>query len=583
LKRSLYWKIIVPMILLITVGMTVLGIFSVNSVKTDEYNQLHSYLINEARLSADSVISALKNGAGSANVDSIAKNLGKLINARVTIIAQDGTVLGDSWENPQTMENHSNRPEVISALSSGVGESTRFSTTTNQNMLYVAIPIMDQGKVLGISRVALPFTSVEESVNNSILTLIWATIIAAFLVILATAFITRMITRPIRHLTRAALNITAGDLGRQITSVSADEIGQLGKAFNKMSISLKEKMTAISDEKSKLSTVLISITDGLMMTDREGRILFANPAAEKLFGFKLNVVIDKHLIEATLNYEIDAILKKCLAANQKYKTEIDTTSGKYLRIIAVPITTENLSGALLLVQDLTELRGLQTMRREFVGNVSHELRTPLAGIKAIVETLQDGALQDESVAKEFLNKIENEVDTLTQMVNELIELSRIETGKVKLNEAQFNLNELIENIIGRLNPQAERKQISISAELGKDLPAVRADRERIQQVITNIMHNAIKYTPDSGKIKVKSSKTPEGVTVTFEDTGVGISQADLPHIFERFFKADKSRSTEGSGLGLAISKHIVQAHNGQIWVKSEEGKGSTFGFSLPVK
>jgi two-component system, OmpR family, phosphate regulon sensor histidine kinase PhoR len=581
-NRSLYWKITIPFVLLILVSMGVLGFYSVSKVRSTQMDQLRSYLINEARLVADEAGPALINSGNNTSADEIAKTTGANIDARVTIIAVDGKVLGDSWENPLTMENHAARPEIAAAMATGSGESTRYSTTTSQNMLYLAVRIADREHLLGVARVALPITTVENSVNSAIRTISWATAIAALLVILAAALITRMITRPVRELTRAAVRVTSGQFDQLIQMESRDEIGRLGHAFNKMSANLRDKMAAISGEKSKLATVLSSITDGVIITDTRSNILLANPAAETLFHFKESQALGKPLIEAVFNHEIDQLLKKCLDIKEKQIATVDTTNGKFLRVIAVPLKTESLTGALILLQDLTELRNLQTMRREFVGNISHELRTPLAGIKAIVETLQDGAIDDKDVARDFLGKVNAEVDNLTLMVNELIELSRIETGKVKLDLAPVNLNILINEVIARLKPLSERKQISILTNLSGTLPTIQADRERIQQVITNIMHNAIKFTPDFGEIKVRTEEDAESVTVRIADTGIGISKEDLPHIFERFFKADRSRSNPGSGLGLAIAKHIVKAHGGDISVQSQVGKGSTFSFSLPI-
>ncbi len=315
----------------------------------------------------------------------------------------------------------------------------------------------------------------------------------------------------------------------------------------------------------------------------QAKIVLANPAAEKLFKFKQSQIIDKPLIEAIPDHEIDSLAKKCLSTASEQSAQIDSMNGRFLRVISVPITTGEIKGALILFQDLTEIRSLQTMRREFVGNISHELRTPLAAIKAIVDTLRDGAIDDRVAATDFLDRLDIEVDGMTQMVNELIELSRIETGKIKLKLEPVNLNTLAEEVITRLTPQADRHQISISTKLYSDLPLVQADRERIQQVMVNILHNAIKFTPSGGKIEVSTGLDGQTVITQVSDTGIGISQEDLPHIFERFFKADKSRSSGGTGLGLAIAKHTVQIHGGNVWVRSELGKGSTFGFSLPLQ
>ena len=582
MTRSIYWKITLPIILVVVLSLSLLGFFMVNSIRTLQLDHLRTYLINEARLVADTVLPDLTDPTGYARIDALAKSTGAEIQARVTVIKADGTVIGDSWEDPSTLENHLTRPEVQQALISSVGESTRLSATTGINMMYVAVLIKDQSTTLGIARVALPLTAVNDSVNSSIALISWAIALAALLVVLATFFITRMLTRPIRQATRAAIRIAAGDLDTQITVGSKDELGSLGRAFNRMSGHLKETMTTLSSEKNKLNTILSTITDGVVMTDSRGQIMLANPAAEALLNFSAAKLAGKPLIEATLNYEIEQALKNCLAAQQRQNVFIDLKGGKFLRVIVVPFRTEQISGALLLFQDLTEMRSLQTMRREFIGNISHELRTPLASIKAVVETLQDGAMEDKTVAADFLEKVNTEVDSLTQMINELIELSRIETGKTSFKLEPVNLNLFIQETVNRFLPQAERKQIVLLTDLQPDLPEVKMDIERIQQALNNILHNAIKFTPQNGRITVKTGYQDNAATVQVADTGIGISTEDLPHIFERFFKTDKSRSSQGSGLGLAIAKHIVQAHQGQIWVQSQEGKGSTFGFSLPI-
>ncbi len=582
MTRSIYWKITLPIILVVVVSLSILGFFMVNSIRTLQLDHLSTYLTNEARLVADTVKPDLTNPTGYARIDALTKSIGAEIQARVTVIKTDGTVIGDSWEAPSTLENHLTRPEVQQALISSVGESTRFSVSTGISMLYVAVLIKDQSSTLGIARVALPLTAVNDSVNSSIALISWAVALAALLVVLATFFITRRLTRPIRQATLAAMKIAGGDLDQKIKVGSRDELGSLGRAFNLMSGNLKETMTTLSSEKNKMDTVLSTITDGVIMTDSRGRIILANPAAEAFLNFKAAGMTGKPLIEATLNYEIEQALEKCLAVQQRQNIFIDLKGGKFLRMIVVPFRTEQISGALLLFQDLTELRSLQTMRREFVGNISHELRTPLASIKAVVETLQDGAMENKAVAADFLEKVNTEIDSLTQMINELIELSRIETGKTSFKLEPVNLNLFIQETVNHFLPQAERKQITLLTDLQPDLPEVKMDIERIQQALNNILHNAIKFTAQNGRIDIKTLYKDNSAVVQVSDTGIGISAEDLPHIFERFFKADKSRSSQGSGLGLAIAKHIIQAHNGQVWVQSQEGKGSTFGFSLPV-
>ena len=333
-----------------------------------------------------------------------------------------------------------------------------------------------------------------------------------------------------------------------------------------------------------MQTVLANMADGVMMADAEGKIVLANQATERLFNFREKDVITKPLIEAVRDHEADEILKLCLRTSQTQTVQFESViSKRFLRAIAIPIVEGKLTGALLLFQDLTELRSLQTMRRELVGNISHELRTPIAGIKAMVETLKDSAIDDKEAAMDFLTRIDSEVDRLTQMVSELTELSRIETGRAELRMAPADLNLLIEEVVAQLNPLAERQQVTIATDLATNLPIVRADKDRIRQTIINLVHNAIKFNHPGGRVTVSTRADRESVTVNVSDTGIGISKEDLPHVFERFYKADKARSKGGSGLGLAIAKHTVQAHGGNIWAQSEEGKGSTFSFSLPLK
>jgi len=290
------------------------------------------------------------------------------------------------------------------------------------------------------------------------------------------------------------------------------------------------------------------------------------------------------LIEVIRDHEVDEILKQCLRTGQEQTVQFESDiSKRFLRAIAIPIAQGKLGGALLLFQDLTELRGLQTMRRELVGNISHELRTPLAGIKAMVETLEDGAIDDKEAAMDFLVRIDSEVERLAQMVSELTELSRIETGQVELRMAPMNINLIIEEVVAQLNPLAQRQQVTIATELATNLPVIRIDKDRIRQTIVNLVHNAIKFNHPGGRVAVSTKAERDSVTVYISDTGTGIPKDDLPHVFERFYKADKARTEGSSGLGLAIAKHIVQVHGGNIWAQSEEGKGSTFGFSLPLQ
>ena len=577
--RSIQWRITVLFVLVILIIMGILGAYLVTSTRNSQLDSLRSQLENEARITAEASLSSFLSMGELSDLDTLAKKLGVEIETRVTIIALDGTVLGDSEEDPSVMENHANRPEIMDALATGVGESTRYSTTLGQKMMYVAVPIAYQDEILGVARVSLPLTAVESLVRRVTVSIITATAVATLLVILAAWVIARTTTRPIRRLTVASKRIASGELGEKITIEVKDEVGELTHAFNEMSAKIKELVGTISEDRTSLATILDNMTDAVIMIDGEGNISLANRAAEKLFNVK--EAENMPLIEVARDHEVDELLKLCLRTAKMQAVQYESSiSKRYLQAIAIPIVH---SGVLLLFQDLTDLRNLQTMRRELIGNISHEFRTPLAGIKAMVETLGGGAIDDKEAARDFLARIDSEVSRLTQLVAELTELSRIEIGKAELKKEPVDLNQLVEEVIHQLSPQAERQKLSILQDFASDLPFIHADKDRIRQVMANLVHNAIKFTPAGGRITITTQVLEGSVLVDIADTGIGIPKEDLPRVFERFYKGDKARAGEGTGMGLAIAKHVIEAHGGSIWVRSEEGKGSTFSFSLPFQ
>lgn len=580
--RSIQWRITIWVVLLVIVSMTALGAYLTSSVRSSQLSGLRTQLENEAKITAEASLPSLISQEGENNLDALAKKLGGQIGTRITIIALDGIVLGDSNEDPSTMENHAIRPEVKDALASGIGESTRYSITLGKRMMYVAVPIRGQGDVLGVARVALPLTQVESSVNRIIISIVVAMVIAAMLVILVAWLIARMTTRPIRELTSASQKIATGEFGQKISVRTKDESGQLAHAFNEMSLKLKEMIATISEDRARLTSILDNMADGVILTDVEGSVVLTNSTAQRLLRIRGKNYNGRPLIEVVREHELNDLLNSCFETGQEQIAQFELgTLNRFLRVIAIPIANDRPEGVLLLVQDLTELRGLQTTRREMVGNISHEFRTPLAGIKAMVETLQGGAVDDREVAKDFLSRIEAEVDRMIQLVAELTELSRIETGKVELKLEPVNLNSIVEEVMAQLKPQVERQTLTLEMALAEDLPTTPVDKARIRQVIVNLFHNAIKFNRPGGNIRTTTKKSENSVIMEVADTGTGIAKDDLPHIFERFYKSDKSRFGQGSGMGLAIAKHIVEAHGGNIWVQSEEDKGSTFSFSIP--
>ncbi|MGQ9493524.1 MAG: ATP-binding protein [Anaerolineae bacterium] len=582
--HNIRWRIAVPYILLVVLMMTGLTIYLNRFVREVYVADLRAQLLSEARLIGNALEPTLVQGATAEEWDALAHQWSRLVEARVTIIAPDGIVLGDSHEDRTRMDNHLWRPEVQQALVEGQGNSLRFSATLGYEMMYTAVPVRLNGTVVAIVRVARPLRQIEIHITRLRQGVLLAAIVASILAVVLALLIVERTVHPIRRLTREAERMAGGDLSTAVIPVTRDEIGQLGRAFNRMAAQLREKMIALEEEKSLFSTVLAYMADGALIVDSAGRILLINSAAARLLGTDEKEAVGRTFAQVARHHRMIELLRRSQANDKEQEETVGMyRQGPYLRMIMTPIRGGGREETLIVLQDLTQMRRLEMMRRDFVSNVAHELRTPLASLKALVETLRDGALDDKEAALRFLHRMETEVDALTQMVKGLLELSRIESGQVPLQLAPMMVEDLVLPSVERLRPQAERAGLLLVITIPPDLPRVRADVEQVRQVITNLVHNAIKFTPPGGQIELSVEAVGEEMVISVRDTGIGISAEDLPRIFERFYKVDRARSGEGTGLGLAIAKHIVQAHGGRIWAESRgEGQGSTFSFTLPL-
>jgi two-component system phosphate regulon sensor histidine kinase PhoR len=339
---------------------------------------------------------------------------------------------------------------------------------------------------------------------------------------------------------------------------------------------------ALISERAKLSAVLNQMADGVLIVDTDGRVQLLNPAAERLFQIEEKEGLGRSIVEVIRYHQLVDLWREAKnGERQSMMLEIGAHH-LFLQVVAIPLKTSLPGSTMLLFQDLTQLRRLETVRRDFISNVSHELRTPLASLKALAETLQEGALEDPPAARRFIIRMETEIDNLTQLVNELLELSRIESGKAPLSFQRIHPCNLLKPAYERMTLQAERARLELVLDCESDLPLVFADPDRISHVLINLVHNAIKFTPPEGKITLSAYQDEDYIVFYVRDTGVGIPKKDLTRIFERFYKADQARSGGGTGLGLSIARHMIESHSGYIWVESEEDIGSTFYFTLPV-
>jgi two-component system phosphate regulon sensor histidine kinase PhoR len=407
--------------------------------------------------------------------------------------------------------------------------------------------------------------------------------LAAAVAMLLALFIAERTARPVRRLTEVAERLASGDLNARLFPTTRDEVGQLTLVFNRMAEQLRDKVTTLAEERGRLAAVLDNMADGVLIADNGGRVQLINPAAAWLLGTNETTALGLSLAQVVRHHRLIELWERCRERGEEQVEAVEFSQhGLFLQVIVTPFEEAGARGYLLILQDLTRIRRLETVRRDFISNISHELRTPLAGLKALVETLRDGALEDPPAAEHFLNRMDVEVDALTQIVQELLELSRVESGKAPLRLLPISVADVVLPPLERLRPQAERAELEIVGVLPPVLPMVLADAERVRQVVTNLLHNAIKFTPAGGTVTLSVEPLSDEVVVSVCDTGVGIPSDDVPRIFERFYKADRARSGGGTGLGLAIAKHIVQGHGGRIWVESVEGQGSTFYFALQV-
>ena len=518
----------------------------------------------------------------------LAASIGTVIKARVTLIAPNGKVVGDSdvgQERLAQLENHLQRPEVQEALKNGSGSALRYSDTLRISMLYSAMTY-GSGSTDGIIRLALPLEYLASAKNTLHSVVGGATVITILIALLFSYALSNLTSRPLRNMADAAARIGYGGSNAKIPVVSNDEIGMLATVLNDMSERIDDQVQRLSAEKQRLDTILRSMGEGVMVTAPDGVITLVNPAFRRLFSIT-GEVEGKKLVEISRHPDL------LEAFNDLGKPDVN----ELVREISlkpndctlfthwVPLKVDGVrQGIVAVFHDITDLKKAENMRRDFVANVSHELRTPVTIIKGYAETLLDGALEsDPARAIRFVEIISSHSERLTNLINDILTLSSLESKETLLELNPIDASGTIAKACMLLQERAVQKNIAIINEsIGGALPRVTADQGRLEQVVVNLLENAIKYTPDGGTIRLFTEDDGAFIKVSVADTGIGIPFKDLPRIFERFYRVDEARTREqgGTGLGLAIVKHIVQLHGGKVSVASEPGLGSMFSFTL---
>jgi two-component system phosphate regulon sensor histidine kinase PhoR len=580
-SRRAHWRAIFTYVLVIA-GVSILLILLLHSLISSAFHQLAGDLARRElglMAAAPGWAEAWANGPEAIEARLQQWPIGP--DERLIALSPTGDLVAEATLDAIDRVGVSLPAEVRNALASGSGSEIRTGERGTE-LLYVAQRVESDGKVLGLLYWSTNLQFAKAAVERLQMQMALSVLAAAALLITFVIFYVERTTVLLRRLTAMVERALVNKYDGHVLAFSGGEIGQLTNAVNLLIDKHRKAIKRRARERDRLATVMTHMTTGALILTDLGRVRLLNPAAATILGTTMDAAVRKSFVQVVWDHRIAEVWQRCQQTNNEETETIDLGGDRLVRVTVTPFISGDASGYLVMLQDLTHIRRLEKMRRDFVSNVSHELRTPLASLTALVDTLRDGALDDPPAAARFLDRIEVEVDKMAQMVQELLELSRIESGQVPLRLNPTRVTAVILPAVERLTMQAERARLTLQVDIPADLPWVIADVERIQQVVINLVHNAIKFTPPGGQVTIAARPDQEMMTISVVDTGVGIPNADQARIFERFYKADRSRSGGGTGLGLAIVKHTVQAHNGHVWVESVEGKGSRFFFTLPL-
>ena len=499
-----------------------------------------------------------------------------------------GRVIGDSSENPEDMDSHIDRLEILQALNGKKGVSIRYSRTLEKNMMYVGIPLRNESGIAGVVRTSISLTSIEDAVGNVQKKIAVVGLFMALFVILVSLWVSRRITRPIEKIKSGAELFAQGDLQQRLTVSDSWEIGSLAETMNHMADELRTQINTITEQRGELQAVLSSMVAGVIAVDTEERIISMNNAAAMMFVCSSSKAQGRSIQEVVRNTVLQQFVEEALSSQKPIEKDITLYSDgeRFLNAHGSILCDAegNRIGALIVLNDVTRLRKLETMRQEFVANVSHEIKTPITAIKASVETLRDGAMETPSDAERFLEITEKHVIRLEAIIEDLLSLSRIEQEREKeeISLSNAKIRGVLESAIQVCRPKADSKEIELSLICDEDM-VVNMNSALLEQAVINLLDNAIKYSHEASKVRVEVNQTDKEIVLSVKDHGRGIMNKHLDRLFERFYRVDNGRSRDlgGTGLGLAIVKHIAQAHKGRVTVESKHGEGSTFSIHIP--
>lgn len=574
---SMRWRIASSYLVLLVVTLALLALISVQLLRATYLQTLQDGVAGQARLLATLITSEHTPFTDQAQLDRLVHEASTQLDARITVASSTGLVVADSLESGHG-SNILDRPEIRDALQQGQGANERLSAATGDNRMYIAVPIGPAAAPQGVVRVGVPLPVIAQAQTQLTLLIASAAVLAGMVTIVLAVVIAQHVTQPLLDLRAMVGRLAAGDLEVQVPIPHDVEVAALAYDVNQMASRLRQVLHTVETERQRLDMVLTTMADGIVIVNRTQEITLVNPAGRALIGVD---VTDLHRGLAELKAAVQSVWHTWPDEHVLAIDELSiAATGRSLRAQVTRLPAPAQDQVLIVLQDLTELRRAERSRRMLMSNIAHDLRTPLASLQAIIETLEDGALADNVAAPDFLRRMAEEVSGLTRLVNDVLELSRLESGELVLYRSPSDITVIARRAAQRMAEQAARAAVLMVCELPDELPLL-LDTSRIEQALMNVLQNAIAHTPPGGRVTIGTLDDQETVTLWVRDTGVGIAPADLPHIFERLYKGDESRRSSGTGLGLAIVKQLVERHGGHVSAESDQGRGTTVIMIFP--
>ena len=588
-RKKIMWRIYVSFLVSAMTAFALMAWYAAQSLRGFHQDQAATELLMQAQIvarEAAAILPETKPGAA----DRLCKELGRLMTTRITLILPDGSVIGDANENPSGMDNHRNRPEIAAALKGEHGQAVRFSDTRRQSMMYLAIPVRQGNTLLAVTRVSLPLTVIDWSLHAVVRNIILGWPIVAILFAAVTWLLSRRISRPLEDIRRIAERIAHGDLEARVARPDNEELGELARTLNQMAAQLGERLNTITRQRNEQEAVLASMVEGVLAVDRDERILHLNHAAAHLLDLTPEQARGRSIQEAVRNRDLQAFIGATLAGSGPAEGEIVIYGNeeRFLQLHGTALTDSaaNNIGALIVLSDITRLKRLETVRRDFVANVSHELKTPLTALKGCLETLSDHRPMDPVENSRFMAMMTRQAARMETLVEDLLSLARIEFGSERNRIALVPgaIGNVLQRAIQSFRVAAAAKSISLAIGCPAEITAP-INAALLEQAVGNLLDNAIKFSANGTRILASVRLSGNDVEIQVTDQGPGIEKKHLARLFERFYRVDEARSRTlgGTGLGLAIVKHIALAHHGTVTVASEPGQGSTFTIRIPAR